>query len=62
MSYFVFYCKLFICKLQLTNYPSCGRERPNLSAIVYLHLCGFCSKRFRLPLSALDVALPGPSI
>ena len=44
------------------------RERANLSAIVYLLLCVFCSGRFPLPLGAWDglhyfiVALPGPSI
>ena len=48
---------------------SVGEERANLSAIVYLLICGFCSERFPLPLSAWDglryyfiVALPGPSI
>ena len=45
-----------------------GEERANLSAAVYLLLCGFCLKRFPLPLGALDglryfiVALPEPSI
>ena len=43
-------------------------ERANLTAIVYLSLCGFCSQRFPLPLGAgdglryLTVALHGPSI
>ena len=43
-------------------------ERANLSAIVYLKLCGFCSERLPFPLSAWDglrhfiVALPRPSI
>ena len=38
------------------------------SAVVYLLLCGFCMKRFPLPLGAWDglryfiVALPAPSI
>ena len=47
---------------------SVGEERENLSAIVYLKLCGFCSEGFPLPLCALDVlryfivALPEPSI
>ena len=47
---------------------SVGKERANLSAIVYLYLCGFCSERFPLPLGAWDglryfiVALPGPAI
>ena len=46
---------------------SVGEERANLSAIVYLLLCGFCSERFALPLGAWDglryfiVALPVPS-
>ena len=41
-----------------------GEERANLSAVVYLVLCGFCSERFPLPLGAWDglcyiiVALP----
>ena len=39
---------------------------PNLSAVVYLQLCGFCLERFPLPLVAWDglryfiVALPEP--
>ena len=43
-------------------------ERDNLSAVVYLLLCGFCLERFPLPLGAWDglryfiVALPEPSI
>ena len=47
---------------------SVGEERANLSAVVYLQLCGFCSERFPLPLGALDglryfiVALSEPSI
>ena len=47
---------------------SVGEERANLSAVVYLYLCGFCLERFPLPLGAWDglryfiVALPGPSI
>ena len=45
-----------------------GEERANLSAVVYLLLCGFCLKRFPLPLGAWDglrcfiVALTVPSI
>ena len=46
MSYFVFYCWLFIrdvsCSRSIT---SVGEARANLSAIVYLLLCGFCSER-----------------
>ena len=43
---------------------SVGEERANLSAVVYLWLCGFCLERFPLPLGAWDfiVALPEPSI
>ena len=47
---------------------SVGKERAYLSAIVYMKLCGFCSKRFPLPLGAwyrlryFIVALPGLSI
>ena len=43
-------------------------ERANLSAVVYLSLCGFCLERFPLPLGAWDgllyfiVALTEPSI
>ena len=33
MSYFVFFCWLFICSESIT---SVGEERANLSAIVYL--------------------------
>ena len=47
---------------------SVGEERVNLSAVVYLYLCGFCLERFPLPLGTLDglryfiVALPEPYI
>ena len=47
---------------------SVGEERCNLSAVVYLYLCGFCLERFPLPLGAWDglryfiAALPEPSI
>ena len=47
---------------------SVGEERANLSAVVYLLLCGFCLERFPLPLGAWDglryfiVALPALSI
>ena len=47
---------------------SVGEERANLSAVVYLWLCGFCLERIPLPLGAWDglryfiVALPEPSI
>ena len=47
---------------------SVGEERANLSAVVYLLLCGFCSERFPFPLGAGDglryviVALPKHSI
>ena len=47
---------------------SVEEERANLSAAVYLWLCGFCSERFPLPLGTWDwlhyfiVALPEPSI
>ena len=47
---------------------SVGEERAHLSAIVYILLCGFCSKRFPLPLGAWNglryfiVAHPGPSM
>ena len=43
-------------------------KRADLSAIVYLSLCVFCSARFPLPLGSWDVlhyfivALPGHSI
>ena len=49
---------------------SVGEERANLSAVVYLYLCGFCLDRFPVPRGAWDglrymcfiVALPEPSI
>ena len=47
---------------------SVWEESANLSAIVYLKLCGFCSERFPLLLGAWDglryfiVALTWPSI
>ena len=34
---------------------SAGEERANLSAIIYLQLCGFCSERFTLPLWVLGM-------
>ena len=33
---------------------SAGEERANLSAIVYLKSCGFCSERLSLPIGAWD--------
>ena len=53
MSYFVFFCSLYICKRLW---------------LIYLLLCVFCLEGFPLPLGAWDgqrhfiVALPGPSI
>ena len=47
---------------------SVWEERANLSAVVYLLLCGFCLERFPLPpgtwngLRYFIVALPEPSI
>ena len=47
--------------------PRLGK-RANLSAVVYLQLCGFCLEKFPLPLGAWDglryfiVALPEPPI
>ena len=34
---------------------SVGEEKANLSAVVYLLLCGFCLERFPLPLGTWDV-------
>ena len=64
-----------LCIFVVNLYVSCsgsitlvGEERANLSAVVYLQLCVFCSERFPLPLGAWDglryfiVALPEPSI
>ena len=51
----------------LYQLPRLGK-RANMSAVVYLSLCGFCFERFLLPLGAWDglryfiVALPEPSI
>ena len=42
MSYFVFYCWLFVCSCG-GLVASVGEERVSLSAMVYLKLCGFCS-------------------
>ena len=47
---------------------SVDEERANLSAIVFLYLCGFCTEMYPLPLGAWEglcyfiVALCGPSI
>ena len=53
MSLFVFFCCLSICKRYWINYLG-WEERANLSAVVYLLLCGFCLERFPLPLGAWD--------
>ena len=48
--------------------PRLGEKTANLSAVVYLKLCDFCSERFSFPLGAWDglryfiLALPAPSI
>ena len=64
-------CILFVVYLYVNGSGSItwvGVERGNLSAAVYLYLCGFCLERFPLPLGAWDglryfiVALPEPSI
>ena len=59
------------CRI-LYSITSVGEERLgatcNLSAVVFLYLCGFCLKWFPLPLGAWDelryfiVAFPEPSI
>ena len=47
---------------------SVGEERANLSAAVYLYLCGFCSEMFPLPLGTWNGlrysigAFPEPSV
>ena len=59
---------LYICVCCSGSITSVGEEIVNLSAIVYLLLCGFCSERIPLPLGAWDglrhfnLALPVPSI
>ena len=45
MSYFVFYCYLFICKLNWIDYLGWGRQS-SFSAIVYFLLCGLCVMGF----------------
>ena len=64
-------CFLFVVYLYVDgsgSINSVGEERANLSAVVYLLLCGFRLERFLLPLGAWDglryfiVALPEPSI
>ena len=40
----------YLCVSGCGSITSAGEGRANLSAIVYLLLCGFCSKRFPLPL------------
>ena len=41
-----------------------GGKRANLTAVVYLYLCGFCLERFPLPLGLryFIMTLPEPSI
>ena len=59
---------VYLCVNDSGSITSVGEERANLSAVVYLYLCGFCLDRFPLPLGAWDglryfiVALPEPSI
>ena len=73
-SHFNLYNKTGVYSL-ISLYVSCsgliisvGEERANLSPIVYLQLCVFCSERFPLPLGTWNglryfiVALPVPSI
>ena len=64
---FVSYLYSFVVYLYVNgsgSITSVGEERANLSAVVYLLLCGFCLERFPLPLPAWDrlryliVALP----
>ena len=63
--YSIVSCLCVSCSGSIT---SVGEERANMSAIVYLLLCGFCSERFPPPLGAWDglrsfiAALPGPSV
>ena len=46
---------LVICNVSCSgSVTTVGEERANLSAFVYLWLCGFCSERFPLPLGAFD--------
>ena len=65
VSYVVYLYVSGTCSGSIT---SVGEERANLSAVIYLLLCGFCLERFSLPLGAWDglryfiVALPEPSI
>ena len=62
------FCFVYLYVSGSGSITSVGEERANLSAVVYLLLCGFCLERFPLPLGAWDglryfiVALPEPSI
>ena len=69
MACYIVTCeKIFLYLPRNVEFTSVGEERANLSAVVYLLLCGFCLERFPLPLGAWDrlryfiVALPEPSI
>ena len=58
----------YLCVICSGSIPSVGKERANLSVIVYLLVCGFCEEGFPFPLGAWDrlryfiVTLPGHSI
>ena len=67
MSYFVFFCWLFICKRWWISYLGWGRESLFICYCL-LVIMWFLFERFPLPLGAWDrlryfiVALPEPSI
>ena len=68
MSYFFYYFLVYLYVSGSGSITSVGGDRANLSAFVFLLLCGFCLERFTLPLGAWDglhyfiVALPELSI
>ena len=67
MSYSIVSYLYVSCSGSITSVAE-ERERANLSAIVYLLLCGLCLESFPFPLGAWSglryfiVALPGSSI
>ena len=67
MTYFVFFCWLFICKRLWINYLGWGRES-YFVCYCLLVIMWFLLKRFPLPLGSWDelcyfiLALPEPSI
>ena len=56
MLLFVFFYRFFFYVNCSGSITSVGEERANLSAVVYLYLCGFCLERFSSSSGCLEWA------